>query len=311
MTRLLPYLQLVRLPNVFTAWADIVLAALLAGALPGYAVPFVLLILSSSCLYCSGMVWNDYFDIAQDEKERPFRPLPSGKIPMSTAVMFAILLMGAGIVLALLAGVRGDGFRWHSTIIAVLLAGTILLYDGALKRTWAGPLAMGTCRFFNVLLGLSIISWTEWGLVPALVVGTYIVGVTWFARTEARESNRSMLIFAALVVLASLFLALTLPAVVPVTRIAESNLPESSLVQFGQLLFPYLIVAFALFIGLPLYKAIQFPTPNRVQPAVKRMVLGLILLDAVLTVPIVGPFGLLLAVLLLPALYVGKWVYST
>src|SRR5271166_2427559 len=76
-SRLKPYAQLVRLPNVFTAFADICLGALAAHILPDKWLPFVLLLLSSGCLYCAGMVWNDFFDIEQDCKERPFRPIPS------------------------------------------------------------------------------------------------------------------------------------------------------------------------------------------------------------------------------------------
>jgi hypothetical protein len=36
-----------------------------------------------------------------------------------------------------------------------------------------------------------------WGFVLALVVGVYIVGVTWFARTEASTTNQRSLIGAA------------------------------------------------------------------------------------------------------------------
>src|ERR1700719_4023050 len=84
-SRFLPYAQLVRLPNVFTAMADIALAALVTGSLPGQLISFLLLVLASSCLYCAGMVWNDYFDYEIDLKERPLRPLPSNRIPRPTA----------------------------------------------------------------------------------------------------------------------------------------------------------------------------------------------------------------------------------
>src|SRR5262249_61032160 len=64
--RLKPYAQLIRLPNVFTALADICLGALAVGALPGRWLPFTFLLLASACLYSAGMVWNDYFDFEQD-----------------------------------------------------------------------------------------------------------------------------------------------------------------------------------------------------------------------------------------------------
>ena len=53
------------------------------------------------CLYCGGMVWNDYFDVEQDRRERPFRPLPSGRIAPSEAVRLGIgLFAGGGLLLA-------------------------------------------------------------------------------------------------------------------------------------------------------------------------------------------------------------------
>ena len=51
-----------------------------AGVLPARWLPFLLLLLASACLYCGGMVWNDYFDRAQDKLERPSRPIPSGRV---------------------------------------------------------------------------------------------------------------------------------------------------------------------------------------------------------------------------------------
>jgi 4-hydroxybenzoate polyprenyltransferase len=131
------------------------------------------------------------------------------------------------------------------------------------------------------------------------VVGVYIVGVTWFARTEATLSRRWHLLGAAGVMAGSLILALTLKA-----RVA-------SLPGFAMFLFPYLLVGFGFLIGLPIARAIRQPGPKEVQRAVKRCVLGLVALDAVLATAFVGLPGLAILLLLPPALAIGKWVYST
>jgi 4-hydroxybenzoate polyprenyltransferase len=310
----LAYAQLLRLPNVFTAMADIGLAVLVSGALPGHAAAVALLVLASSCLYCAGMVWNDYFDLEQDKRERPFRPLPSGRISTGTAARLGVVLLAAGVGFATLAGLLGDSFRPAPLIVAGLLAVTILLYDGWLKRTGAGPVAMGTCRFLNVLLGLSAVpgATTAGGVLIAVVVGVYIVGVTWFARTEAVSSNQVQLTSAASVMLAALVLALAVPAVgKPVPRGDAPDLLAFAQVGLGQFLFPYLLVAFGFYVGGPGVRAISRPLPERVQPAVKRAVLGLVLLDAILAASLAGTPGLLLALLLLPAVALGRRVYST
>ncbi len=298
------YAQLVRLPNVFTALADISLGALAAfftGAPPERWPSFALLMGASACLYSAGMVWNDFFDVEQDQRERPFRPVPSGRIARATAARLGASLLAVGLALAILAGWLTDAARWDAAGVAGLLVLAILLYDGWLKRTWAGPIGMGSCRFLNVLLGLSVaeeagLPWNA-RIYLALVVGLYIVGVTWFARTEARLSSKSALIGAAVVMGAACVLALALPLL---------SHPGTSSV-----FFPYLVVAMAFFVGIPVGRALAEPVPSRVQAAVKRALMGLVILDAVLATAFAGAVGLVILLLLLPALYLGRWIYST
>ncbi len=311
MTRARAYAQLVRLPNVFTALADVGMAALVSGALPGAWATLLLVAAASACLYCGGMVWNDYFDVEQDRRERPFRPIPSGRVTRREAAGLGGLLLGGGLALACLAMIVQDTgedaaslpFRGAPVLLASLLIGAILAYDGWLKRTWAGPLGMGVCRFLNVLLGLSAALYQDWGraLYLALVVGVYIVGVTWFARTEALASSRRALTGAALVMLAGLALALPVPAIL-------KDGPWSHETSF---LYVYLLVAFGVVIGIRVCRAIARPVPERVQRAVKWSVLGLVALDAVLATAAAGTLGLVLLLLLPPALLLGRRLYST
>jgi hypothetical protein len=298
----LDYARLVRLPNVFTALADIALggAAALGVGIPLWRWPaFALLLAASACLYSGGMVWNDFFDLEQDRRERPFRPIPSGKVTRREAAGLGAVLLATGLVLAIFSGWRTDGLHATPGVLGGLLVAAILLYDGWLKRTWAGPLGMGACRFLNVLLGLSLLDdiGGAWGVHLALAVGVYIVGVTWFARTEARVSSRSALCGAAAVMLAGLVLALAVPA----------WLPRGT----GSPLFPYMLVGLGFVLGFPACRAVAEPTPKHVQAAVKRAILGLVAFDAILATAFVGAWGLLLLGLLLPAMYLGRWVYST
>jgi len=89
--------------NAFTAMADITLAALAMAALPGHTLAFICLLLASVSLYSAGMVWNDYFDFKQDLRERPFRPLPSGRVTKRTAAFLGLSLLAAGVIFAALA----------------------------------------------------------------------------------------------------------------------------------------------------------------------------------------------------------------
>jgi 4-hydroxybenzoate polyprenyltransferase len=302
MNNLRAYAQLVRLPNVFTALADITLAALAVGALPQHALTFLILCLASACLYCGGMVFNDFFDVEQDKHERPFRPIPSGRVSRRTAGILGSALLAAGVGFAVLSALRHDaGSRSTPIVIAVLLVGAIFAYNAWLKRMWGGPLGMGLCRFLNVMLGLTVIGGPieRAGWLLAFVVGLYIVGVTWFARTEARTSSQTALGGAAGVMLAALLLALP----VPVLFTSGSS----------SWLFPYLLVVLGFVIGIPTGRAIAGPTPSRVQAAVRRALMGLVLLDAVLATAVAGLVGLVILLLLVPILFLRRWrwLYAT
>jgi 4-hydroxybenzoate polyprenyltransferase len=309
MSRLHVCAQLVRLPALPTALADICLGALAVGALPARWLPFLLVALASACLYCGGMVWNDFFDVEQDRRERPFRPIPSGKVSRRAAGLFGAGLLAGGVLAALLAGrvlaAQVEGAHpFAPAALAVGLVAAILLYDARLKRTWAGPPGMGTCRFLNVLLGTALSGTAPGGqgVYLALIVGVYVVGVTWLARTEARASSAAALAGAAAVMAMALVLALPLP-------LSVQQHPG----QTASPLFPYLLVALGFVVGLPVARAIGKPVPSQVQAAVKRSLIGLILLDAVLATALVGWPGLSILVLLAPALYLARrrWLYAT
>jgi 4-hydroxybenzoate polyprenyltransferase len=245
------------------------------------------------------MVWNDYFDQEIDRRERPERPLPSGRVTPGQAAALGGGLMVLGLALAVLAGLLLPEWSARPGVLALLLVGAIFLYDGALKYTGVGPVSMGLCRLLNVLLGLSLATAGLKGAHLAATVGIYIAGVTWFARTEARASSRIELGAAAFVMLGSLVLALALPL----------HFPPGTASPF----FPYLLVALGFALALPILQALSTPTPACVQAAVKRSLFCLIVLDAILATAAVGTLGLVLLVLLLPSLYLNRrrWLYAT
>lgn len=84
------YLVLVRLPNLFTLPSNILVGmatvSSLAFTLTSFT-QFLLLVTISVLLYCVGIVLNDLYDFDIDKKERPNRPLPSGKISRRSAIV--------------------------------------------------------------------------------------------------------------------------------------------------------------------------------------------------------------------------------
>jgi 4-hydroxybenzoate polyprenyltransferase len=176
-------LSLLRPPNVFTALADslagVIVVVSLDVAVPARAWAVVA---ASGCLYLAGVVFNDVFDRHIDARERPTRPIPSGVVPLRVAVSLAVALMAAGVALAFAVDV-GPG------VLAVVLAGCVLLYDTVAKSTVVGPSVMGACRGLNMALGLSTglalgARWPAIAIAGPLFLGLYVAGLTFLARDE-------------------------------------------------------------------------------------------------------------------------------
>jgi len=185
---LVAWCQLSRIGLVLSAPSNILLGAFLARDWAAWpAGPLLLLCLSSVCLYLSGMVLNDWFDREADARERPSRPIPSGRIRAKSALLAGAVLMSLGIALAGAVSL----LLWcplavtASAIISVL----VLLYNGVAKSGPLGPLVMGGCRAMNVLLGATIAADLpgRWPVLGALAVGVYVMGVTLIARYEAEK----------------------------------------------------------------------------------------------------------------------------
>ena len=294
------YLQLVRFPAVFTAMADIFLGFLLADpdtSLEENIFPFAMLLVASCCLYMAGMVFNDVFDRKIDAEERPERPIPAGRISVMSAVRLGILLFVCGLGAA-------DALGVPSLLVATMIVVGILGYDGFLKKTPAGPIVMGGCRFLNVLLGASAVeSFADVWAAPQMYVagglGIYITGVTWFGRTEAKRSNRFQLAGAMTVV------NLGLAAIVLFVTVWETE--QTSL---NVLLILAVIV---LTINRRLTNALRNPQPQPVQNAIKMMLYSLVMLDATLVLFSTGNmiYAALTAGLVIPAMILGRWIFVT
>ena len=170
-------LRLARIPNVFTAFANVLAGVSLARAGVFTRDDFALAG-ASGALYTAGMIWNDYYDRFVDAQERPDRPIPSGEISPPAAAAIGGVLLAFGLALA----------AWHggwALIVAFLLAATILLYDAWLKITWFGPIAMGLCRTLNVALGLcASLRFEVWLWLLPLLLGVFTVLITQLSRFE-------------------------------------------------------------------------------------------------------------------------------
>lgn len=296
---LLAYARLLRIPNVFTAMADIFLGFLFTNLSFQPIGVFLALLASSSLMYLAGMVLNDVYDLEVDAVERPQRPLPSGQIPVGQAHFLGLGMLFTGLALGVGAGLAIGNLR--PALVATSLAVLVFSYDRFLKKTPLGPLAMGGCRMLNVLLGMSAAAepWGPHHLLVAGGLGLYIVGVTWFAKSEAQESNRAVLTLATVVILAGIGVLGLFPIYVPDLRREMTQ-------------WYILLAVLAFVVGRRLVVAIGDPSPQTVQVAVKNCLMSLVVLDATAAVVVCQWHqAMLILGLLLPAVVLGRWVYST
>ncbi len=177
------YLQLIRLPNIFTAAADSLAGWLLVTGSFEDVDRGLPLVLASACTYAGGIVLNDVFDFATDRIERPGRPLPSGRIGRRVAAMIGAALLAMGMALVLVAGTT---YGW---LVELALIACILAYDAGVKRSPLGPEVMGACRGLNLLLGMSHAAAlggpVAWFVATAYAV--FVTGITWISRSEVHS----------------------------------------------------------------------------------------------------------------------------
>ncbi len=310
-----PWLRLLRVANLPSAIANILMGYLLACQTWSPIAPLLFLVGASSAIYLSGMVLNDVFDLEVDRQERPSRPLPSGQISVKTATIVGYGLLVLGIASAGLAVWASDltgAFQFKPIAIAVFIAICVYLYDGPMKRTIAAPFIMGACRFFNVLLGASLaVSSSLFGFSTeviwiASVIGMLIAGTTLLGRREAaEEQNLTALKIAGAIILLSL-IGLACSAFIPMNELTIS--------QQTKKIFPIFIAMISFPILRRVGEAVLSAKPKKIQVGVVSVLKSLIILDAsicYLAAPQHPEYAILVLCLLVPALLLGRFVPST
>ena len=114
------FVELVRAPAALSVPGDAVAGATAADVLDRRTAGVAA---ASVCLYWAGMAANDWADRELDAKERPERPIPSGRIKPIVALGVAGGLSAAGLALAVTAGGR------RTLPIGAALVGAIWTYD--------------------------------------------------------------------------------------------------------------------------------------------------------------------------------------
>ena len=275
--------------NLVTSVADVLAGATISVAVnKGSAVSsmdIILVCLSTIGLYGGGVVFNDVFDATLDAVERPERPIPSGLITKTNAVLLGLALLIPGIMFAFL-------INQLAGIVALFIALLALVYDKWSKhQSLPGPINMGACRGLNLMLGVSLVPVAlakVWLL--AFVPVVYIAAITITSRGEVHGGKPAVL-YATAVLYSLVLLAITAIA------LQKKHIIET---------LPFLLL-FASLITVPLSKAIRQPIGKNIGKAVKAGVISLILMDACWASAFGSFYTALIILLLLPlSLWLAK-----
>lgn len=254
-------LRLGRVSNLPTVWTNTLTGIVLAGGAVAHPRTLPLLI-ALSLFYVAGMYLNDAYDAEIDARERPERPIPSGRVAVETvfAAGFGMMALGLGLLVWVGYGVpAGTGIG--PLMGGLGLGAAIVLYNRHHKTNPLSPLLMGICRMLiYVTAGLAVAIHLPASLTAAAVVLLcYLIGLTYVAKQENLGEVRNLWPL--------LFLA------VPVVYGGAAALDSPT----GAVMF----LAFVVWLGLAL-RFLWRRAPGDVPRAVVSLLAGISLLDAVL-----------------------------
>jgi 4-hydroxybenzoate polyprenyltransferase len=301
------YIILVRLPNIFTAASNIlsgyftIVATVSSSFINLHLLYLVGLMTSSSLLYLAGIVFNDYFDIEIDKKERLTRPLPSGKITKRKALTIAISSMIAANVIALV-------INWTSFIIAIILTTIIIAYDYRLKHNnITGPIIMGLARSINVILGASpalstlllSVTASKMLLFIAISLFLYVVAISILSKKEVSGKATNLIIISSLSIVFVDIAAIAIAGLIGIF--------QPAVFAFLVLFSVVMIITFR-----PILRGLDNLAPIDIRNIIKNMIISIIILDSVFVSGLIGlPYGFATLLLLVPSVLLSRKLYLT
>lgn len=280
------YFQLIRIPGIFTAFSNVLIGYFFAINQNPDFLQLPYLLVTSGMLFSAGMILNDYFDFNIDKKERPNRPLPSGKIPKQNALFLGVLFLIIANIFALVVGQT-------SLIISLIMTGLIICYNFKLKiYSVLGISLLSGIRFLNVVLGFSIIPISfevvQWGIPVAI----FVAGISILAKNEAGAISRIPI---------KLNRIFNFAAIISVVILIVNYSKIESIVFLG---------IFSFFSLNPLIKGKN--SEKKTQMLVTSQLISIILLDATLVA--VGSefyYAILISLLSIPAFLITRRLYLT
>ncbi|AGJ62874.1 UbiA family prenyltransferase [Saccharolobus islandicus] len=141
------YMQLVRMHNVIGAALGAIMGFLVSSQWYLELKGILLSALVVGLIAAGGYVINDVYDVEIDKINKPYRPIPSGRISVNKAKALSITLFVIGIALSILLNI-------YAIVIALLTTIGLVYYAKDLKKTgFYGNLLVATTTALSIFYG--------------------------------------------------------------------------------------------------------------------------------------------------------------
>ncbi len=289
LTYLFQIALLIRLPNSFTVISNVIAAYLIGTSMQVEWSMLGLLLASSLCFYHGGIVLNDYLDLKEDRRNGLKRPLPLGLIAKPFALVLAIYLLFFGLLLLI-------SFDSKTQMMGLAVVICVCAYNFSSRTGLAGCVIMGLCRGLNWLFILTAVGAEKAYFHYALLVGLYVMSLTFISRDEHYANRRWLVILSIVsILLGSVFFLFQLNVNV--------SLYVAKLAAFLLGMIVIFVCYFALYRN---YDSAQ------IMKTLKFLILGMIPLDACLLFVAGFPLAAVgVIALLIPGKLLAKKMYVT
>lgn len=172
-----PYIEILRPGNAVMGAITIILVAIIDRT---FILPVILAMLAVFFETAAGNVINDYFDYNIDLINKPERPIPSGRISLTSGRNYGYLLFLLGTICGFLISFLTN--NWIPFLIVLFADVVLYLYAYRLKSTpLIGNLAVGFMTGFGFVFGGFSIN------NPTIIMTSIFLGFFAFVMTTARE----------------------------------------------------------------------------------------------------------------------------
>jgi geranylgeranylglycerol-phosphate geranylgeranyltransferase len=176
--KLKAYLELLRIHNVVTALLTTLIGWLTVrvevSTLPSTSL--IIPLLAVGLVSSAGYVINDYFDVEVDKVNKPYRPIPSGRVSPREALYLTLALIVVGVAPSITVGIFTASFVIVNTLL-------VILYSYRIKELgFVGNVVVSLEGAFTIVLGaltpselVKDLSYVRFSAIPAVYAFTLLL----------------------------------------------------------------------------------------------------------------------------------------